>query len=37
MKAPEVEGEFDGLKLPREVIDKIYYKNAHLWIPGIPK
>ena len=37
MKAPEVEGEFDGLKLPREVIDKIYYKNAQRWIPGIPK
>jgi hypothetical protein len=35
MKAPEVEGEFDGLKLPREVVDKIYYKNAQRWIPGI--
>lgn len=37
MKAPEVEGAFKGLKLPREVIDKIYYENAERWIPGIPK
>lgn len=25
---PEVEGEFKGLRLPRVVIDKIYYSNA---------
>ena len=37
MKAPEVEGEFYGLRLPRQVVDKIYYKNAQRWIPGIPK
>ncbi len=34
MKDPEVEGEFKGLKLPREVIDKIYHKNFNTWIPG---
>jgi predicted TIM-barrel fold metal-dependent hydrolase len=28
MSAPEVEGEFPGLKLPASVIDKIYYSNA---------
>lgn len=28
MSAPEVEGEFAGLKLPASVIDKIYYTNA---------
>ena len=37
MKAPEVEGEFNGLKLPQEVIDKIYRKNAEKWFPGIVK
>lgn len=28
MTSWEVDGEFSGLKLPKEVIDKIYYKNA---------
>lgn len=28
MTSWEVNGEFSGLKLPKEVIDKIYYKNA---------
>lgn len=37
MQASEVEGEFKGLKLPREVIDKIYRKNADKWLPGIIK
>lgn len=37
MQASEVEGEFKGLKLPREVIDKIYRKNADKWLPGINK
>lgn len=37
LQAAEVEGEFKGLKLPREVIDKIYYKNAEKWLPGIIK
>lgn len=31
MTAPQVEGEFRGLKLPREVIDKIYHHNAVRW------
>ncbi len=35
MIVPKVEGEFKGLKLPSEVVDKIYYKNAEKWIPGI--
>jgi predicted TIM-barrel fold metal-dependent hydrolase len=30
-----VDGDFQGLKLPREVIDKIYYNNAHRWFPAI--
>lgn len=37
MRVPKVEGTFYGLKLPRGVINKIYYKNALKWIPGIPK
>ena len=37
MTAVEVKGGFYGLKLPREVIDKIYYQNAQKWIPGIPQ
>lgn len=35
MEVPKVDGEFKGLKLPREVIDKIYYHNAAKWFPGI--
>ncbi|MEJ7766996.1 MAG: amidohydrolase family protein [Chitinophagaceae bacterium] len=37
MIVPKVEGEFKGLKLPSAVVDKIYYKNAEKWIPGIVK
>jgi predicted TIM-barrel fold metal-dependent hydrolase len=37
MIVPKVQGEFKGLKLPSEVVDKIYYKNAEKWIPGIVK
>jgi predicted TIM-barrel fold metal-dependent hydrolase len=37
MRVPKVEGEFQGLKLPREVVDKIYLKNAEKWLPGIKK
>lgn len=37
MRVPKVEGEFRGLKLPRQVIDKIYRKNAEKWFPGIKK
>jgi Amidohydrolase len=31
MGSEEVNGEFQGLKLPREVVDKIYYSNAIKW------
>ncbi len=37
MSVPKVEGEFKGLKLPSSVVDKIYYKNAVKWFPGIVK
>ncbi len=33
MQSTEFDGVFNGLKLPREVIDKIYYKNAEKWFP----
>lgn len=35
MEVPKVRGEFRGLKLPREVVDKIYFSNAKRWFPGI--
>lgn len=35
MKVPKVEKEFNGLKLPKEIVDKIYLKNAEKWFPGI--
>ncbi len=35
MKVPKVEKEFNGLKLPREIVDKIYRKNAEKWFPSI--
>lgn len=35
MKVPKVEKEFNGMKLPKEVVDKIYLKNAEKWIPAI--
>jgi hypothetical protein len=28
-------GPFKGLKLPREVVRKIYRENAERWLPGI--
>ncbi len=31
MTVSRVDGEFEGLKLPKEIIDKIYYKNAVRW------
>ncbi len=31
MMVDEVSGEFNGLKLPKDVIDKIYYTNAITW------
>lgn len=33
LTAREVDGEFKGLKLPKEVIEKIYYKNAEKLFP----
>jgi hypothetical protein len=36
MTAPEFDGEFRGLKLPREVVDKIFRTNAERWFPGLP-
>lgn len=35
MKVPKVEKEFNGMKLPKEVVDKIYLKNAEKWLPPI--
>ncbi|HKG68114.1 MAG TPA: amidohydrolase family protein [Segetibacter sp.] len=37
MKVPKVEKEFNGLKLPKEIVDKIYLKNAEKWFPPITK
>jgi hypothetical protein len=31
MSSDEVNGEFQGLKLPKDVIDRIFYKNAVKW------
>ncbi|PIF02185.1 MAG: hydrolase [Draconibacterium sp.] len=36
LTAKEIDGEFSGLKLPKKVIDKIYYKNAKKLFQGIP-
>lgn len=33
MRAPEIEGEFQALHLPKTIIDKIYRKNAEKWFP----
>lgn len=35
MNVWQVEGEFQGLKLPKEVVDKIFHGNARRWLPGI--
>ena len=32
---PAVKGTYKGLKLPKEVVDKIYRLNAEKWLPGI--
>ena len=37
MRVPKVEGEFKGLKLPREVVDKIYRTNAEKLFPVFVK
>ncbi len=29
------DGKFKGLKLPKEVVEKIYFTNAKKWFPGI--
>lgn len=36
MTVDEVNGSFKGLDLPKEVIDKIYYKNAVRWFRIVP-
>ena len=35
MTSWKVNGDFRGLKLPREVIEKVYYRNAENAFPGI--
>ncbi len=35
MRAPEVSEAFRSLHLPKEVIDKLYYKNIQRWYPEI--
>ena len=34
MTSSGFDGEFNGLKLPRAVVDKLYFKNAAKWLPG---
>jgi len=33
LRTPDVDGAFQGLKLPREVIEKVYRTNAARWFP----
>jgi len=33
--APELDGEFNGLALPKSVVEKIFRINAEKWYPGI--
>jgi len=35
MTDSDFDGNFKGLKLPKEVIDKIYRENTEKWFPGI--
>jgi hypothetical protein len=37
MSVRSFSGTFKGLKLPKQVIDKIYHTNAEKWFPGIHK
>ncbi len=37
MRVPKVDGEFKGMKLPKEVVDKIYRENAEKWFPAMFK
>lgn len=35
MTVPDFNGKFKGLKLPKEVVDKIYWSNAKKWFPKL--
>lgn len=35
LSTPGENYEFNGLRLPKEVIDKIYFRNALKWYPGL--
>lgn len=35
MTVPDVKGNFKGLHLPKEVVDKIFCLNAEKWYPGL--
>ncbi|MBN9385851.1 MAG: glycoside hydrolase family 88 protein [Chitinophagaceae bacterium] len=35
MSVPKVQGVFNGMRLPRQVVDKIYFNNALKWYPGL--
>ncbi|MES2872600.1 MAG: amidohydrolase family protein [Bacteroidota bacterium] len=37
MNVSHFEEPFNGLKLPKEVIDKLYRENARKWFPGIDR
>ena len=37
MRSGSFEGLFKGLQLPKTVADKIYFKNAEAWFPGMKK
>ena len=37
MTSDLISGEFQGLRLPRDVIDKIYLKNAKKWLKMFPE
>jgi predicted TIM-barrel fold metal-dependent hydrolase len=37
MTAPEFEGEFKGLRLPKNVIEKIFRDNAEKWYPELTR
>ncbi|MCF6224612.1 MAG: amidohydrolase [Flavobacteriaceae bacterium] len=36
MTSELLDGEFQGLHLPKEVVDKIYFKNARKWLKMFP-
>ena len=35
MTVPKVQGSFKGMRLPRQVVDKIYFGNALKWYPRL--